>query len=96
MKKFVIERDLPGAGQLSAEQLEGISQKSCSVIHGMGSKLQWLESFVTGDKIYCVYLAVNEAALREHAEQGGFPVTNIAEVTTIISPQTAGADYVPA
>ncbi len=96
MKKFVIERDLPGAGALSAEQLEGISQKSCSVIHGMGAKLQWLESFVTADKIYCVYLAVNEDTLREHAKQGGFPANSIAEVTTVISPQTAGADYVPA
>ncbi len=90
MKKFVIERDIPGAGSLSAEQLQGISQKSCSVLKEMGPQIQWVESYVTDDKIYCVYLAANEELVREHAKRGGFPANRISQVRTIIDPTTAG------
>lgn len=89
MPKYIIERELPGAGSLSGEQLCGISRKSCAVLHGLGPQVQWLESFVTADKIYCVYLAPNEALVREHARQGGFPATRISEVKTVIDPTTA-------
>ena len=89
MPKFLIEREIPNAGSLSPEQLRGISQKSCSVLRRMGPKIQWVESYVTGDKVYCVYIAEDEAAIREHAEQGGFPATRISEITSVIDPTTA-------
>ena len=89
MPKYVIEREIPGAGKLSAEQLKGISQTSCGVLRKMGSEIQWLHSYVTGDKIYCVYIAPNEAMVREHASQGGFPANVVSEVATIIDPTTA-------
>ena len=90
MPKYVIERNLPGAGQLSAPKLRQISQKSCGVLRGLGPEIQWLHSYVTGDKIYCVYLAPSEAMVREHAKQGGFPADSVSKVGTIISPKTAG------
>ena len=90
MPKYVIERDLPGAGSLSPEQLKAISQKSCGVLRNLGPQIEWLHSYVTGDKIYCVYKAPNEEMIREHAKQGGFPANRISEVTTMISPATAG------
>ena len=89
MPKFVIERDLPGAGSLTAEQLAGISQKSCAVLDGLGPKIQWIQSYVTDDKIYCVYIAPNADLVREHARLGGFPANSVAEVKTIIDPTTA-------
>lgn len=89
MPKYVIEREIPGAGALSADQLQGISQKSCSVLSKLGPQIQWLHSYVTGDKIYCVYIAPNEAMVREHAAQGGFPANRVSEVKTIIDPTTA-------
>jgi hypothetical protein len=89
MPKYVIERDLPGAGQLSTAQLQAISQKSCGVLRHLGPQIQWLHSYVTGDKIYCVYIAPNEELVREHAMQGGFPANRISEVRTIIDPTTA-------
>ncbi|MCX7789184.1 MAG: DUF4242 domain-containing protein [Chloroflexaceae bacterium] len=89
MPKYVIERELPGAGKLSAQELQAISQKSCNVLHGMGPQIQWLHSYVTDDKIYCVYIAPDEAAIREHAEKGGFPANRISEVRTVIDPTTA-------
>lgn len=91
MPKYVIERDIPGAGQLSAQDLQAISQKSCSVLGGMGPQIQWLHSYVTGDKVYCVYIAPNEEMVREHARQGGFPANRVSAVTTIIDPTTAEA-----
>ncbi len=90
MPKYVIEREIPGAGNLTSEQLRGISQKSCSVLNGLGPTIQWVESFVTADKVYCVYIAPNEALVREHARQGGFPANRVSEVKTIIDPMTAG------
>jgi hypothetical protein len=89
MPKYIIERDIPNAGALSQQELQGISQKSCSVLHEMGPKIQWLQSYVTGDKVYCVYIAPDEASIREHAEKGGFPVNRISEVKTVIDPTTA-------
>jgi hypothetical protein len=89
MPKYVIERELPGAGALSAEQLQGISQKSCGVLRNLGPQIQWLQSYVTKDKIYCVYIAPNEAMVREHAKQGGFPTNQVSEVKMIIDPTTA-------
>jgi hypothetical protein len=89
MPKYVIERDLPGAGALSTEQLKGISQKSCGVLRNLGPQIQWLHSYVTADKIYCVYIAPNEEVVREHAKQGGFPANRVSEVKTIIDPTTA-------
>jgi hypothetical protein len=89
MPKYVIEREIPGAGKLTAEQLKGISQVSCGVLSGMGPQIQWLHSYVTGDKIYCVYIAPNEEMVREHAQKGGFPANSVAEVATIIDPTTA-------
>jgi len=88
MPKFIIERDIPGAGKLSQDELRAISQKSCGILRNMGPQIQWLHSYVTGDKIYCIYLADDEQAIREHAEQGGFPANRIEEVTTIIDPST--------
>ena len=89
MPKYVIERDIPGAGKLSAQELKGISQKSCGVLSGMGPQIQWLQSYVTGDKVYCVYIAPNEQMVREHARLGGFPANRVSEVTSIIDPTTA-------
>lgn len=89
MPKFVIEREIPGAGNLSPEQLQGISQKSCGVLKELGPSVQWVESFVTGDKIYCVYIAPDEAAVRKHAEMGGFPANKVSRVFTKIDPTTA-------
>ncbi len=89
MPKFIIEREIPQAGALSADELQAISQKSCGVLHDMGPQIQWVQSYVTADKIYCVYIAPSEAAVREHAEQGGFPANSIAAVTRIIDPTTA-------
>lgn len=89
MPKYVIEREIPGAGKLSAEQLQGISQTSCGVLQKMGSQIQWQQSYVTGDKIYCVYIAPNEEMVREHASQGGFPANSVNEIVTIIDPTTA-------
>ncbi|MGO8857393.1 MAG: DUF4242 domain-containing protein [Steroidobacteraceae bacterium] len=89
MPKYIIERDIPGAGKLTTDELKAISQKSCSVLNKMGPQIQWLQSYVTGDKIYCVYIAPNEKAIREHAQQGGFPANRVSEVTTVIDPTTA-------
>ena len=89
MPMYVIEREIPGAGELSAEELKGISQTSCGVLEEMGSEIQWLHSYVTGDMIYCVYTAPNVEMVREHAKRGGFPANSVSEVTTIISPETA-------
>jgi len=89
MPKFVIERDIPGAGALSHDQLTAISQKSCGVLRDLGPQIQWLESFVTADKIYCVYIAPDEATVREHAARGGFPANRVSEVRTMIDPTTA-------
>ena len=91
MPKYVIERDIPGAGNLTGEQLRGISQKSCAVLSKLGPQIQWVESFVTNDKVYCIYIAPNEALVREHAKQGGFPANRVSEVKTIIDPTTAGS-----
>src|SRR6266404_4093847 len=84
MPKYVIEREMPNAGKLSKDELQAISQKSCEVLHNLGPQIQWVQSYVTGDKIYCVYIAPNEKMLREHAEQGGFPANRISEVKSII------------
>ena len=91
MPKFVIERDIPGAGKLSAEELHAISQKSCSVLDEMGPRINWVHSYVTGDKIYCVYIAPNEEMVREHATRGGFPANVVSKVSTIIDPTTSEA-----
>lgn len=89
MPKYLIEREIPGAGKLTAEQLKGISQASCGVLSKMGTEIQWVQSYVTTDKIYCVYIAPNEAMIREHAKQGGFPANAVSEVATMIDPTTA-------
>jgi uncharacterized protein DUF4242 len=89
MPKYVIEREIPGAGNLSPQELQGISEKSCSVLQNLGPQIQWLHSYVTGDKIYCVYTAPNEEMIREHARQGGFPANRISEIKTTIDPTTA-------
>jgi Protein of unknown function (DUF4242) len=91
MPKFVIEREIAGAGKLSLQDLQAISQKSCNVLASMGPQIQWVQSFVTDEKIYCVYIAPNEAAVREHAQKGGFPANSIARVRRIIDPTTADA-----
>ncbi len=89
MPRYVIERDIPGAGRLSASELKAISQKSCAVLDDLGPQIQWVHSYVTGDKVYCVYLAPNEDLIREHAKRGGFPADRISEVATVIDPVTA-------
>jgi hypothetical protein len=89
MPKFVIERELPGAGKMSPEELRGISQTSCGVLSKMGSSIQWLHSYVTGDKIYCVYIAPNEEMVREHASKGGFPANRVSQIAAMIDPTTA-------
>jgi len=89
MPKYIIEREIPGADKLSAAELKGIAQKSCAVLDKLGPKIQWVESYVTGDKIYCVYVAPHEQLIREHAQQGCFPANRISEIKTIIDPTTA-------
>ncbi len=89
MPKYVIEREIPGAGDLTAEQLKSISQTSCGVLRKMGPEIQWVQSYVTGDKIYCIYNAPNAEMVKEHAQQGGFPVNSVSEVKSIIDPVTA-------
>ena len=89
MPKYVIERDLPGAGKLSAQELQGISQTSCGVLRDLGPQIQWVQSYVTDDKIYCVYVAPNEEIVREHARLGGFPANRVSAVRAIIDPATA-------
>jgi hypothetical protein len=94
MPKYVIERDLPGAGKLSQADLKAISRKSCDVLEKQGPKIQWLHSYVTDDRIYCVYQAENEGLIREHAKQGGFPANRISQVRTMIEPATAEVETV--
>jgi hypothetical protein len=89
MPKFLIERQIPGAGQLTPDQLQGISQKSCGVLKNLGPQIQWLHSYVTDDRIYCVYIAPDEEMVREHARLGGFPANNVSEIKTTIDPSTA-------
>lgn len=89
MPKYLIEREIPGAGSLTPQDLQAISQKSCGVLHHMGSRIQWLESYVTEDKVYCIYIAPDEAAVRAHAEQGGFPANRISRIKSVIDPTTA-------
>jgi hypothetical protein len=89
MPKYIIERNIPGAGAMTASDLQAISQRSCGVLRNLGPTIQWIESYVTDDKVYCVYIAPNEAMVREHAEQGGFPVSSIRQVVGRIDPTTA-------
>jgi hypothetical protein len=89
MPKFVIEREIPGAGKLKPEELQAISQKSCGVLRKLGPQIQWVESYVTDDKVYCIYVAPNEEAIRQHAQQGGFPANRISVVRNVIDPTTA-------
>jgi len=89
MPKFLIERNIPGAGALSPEQLQSISQKSCSVLRSLGPQIQWIESYVTDNKITCIYIAPDEATVREHASQGGFPADAVLQIRTIIDPTTS-------
>jgi hypothetical protein len=89
MPKFVIEREVPGAGKLSQRELQAISQKSCGVLSGMGPRIQWMHSYVTDDRIYCVYVAPDEETVREHAQQGGFPANRISRILSVIDPTTA-------
>ncbi len=89
MPKYIIEREIPGAGEMTPTELRGISVKSCSVVCDLGPSIQWVESYVTDDKIYCVYIAPNEAMVREHARQGGFPANRVSAVRTMIDPTTA-------
>ena len=91
MPKYVIERQIPGAGKLTSTELHAIAQKSCNVLEKLGPQIQWLESFVTDDKIYCVYIAPNEAMVREHARQGGFPANSVSAVRRMIDPTTSEA-----
>jgi hypothetical protein len=89
MPKFVIEREIPECGKLTPDQLHAISQKSCGVIQSMGPRIQWLQSYVTDNKIYCIYIAPDEATVREHAQQGGFPANSVAQVRSVIDPTTS-------
>jgi hypothetical protein len=89
MPKYMIEREIPGAGKLSAQELKAISQKSCGVLSKMGPQIQWHQSYVTGDKVYCVYIAPNEKMVRDHAQQAGFPANRVSEVASVIDPTTA-------
>jgi hypothetical protein len=91
MPKYVIERDIPKAGDLTPQQIRDISQKSCSVLQNLGPQIQWVHSYVTDDKIYCVYIAPNEEMVKEHAKQGGFPANRVSEVKRMIDPTSAGA-----
>lgn len=89
MPKYVIEREIPGAGKLSAQEVKSIAETSCNVLRNMGPEIQWVHSYVAEDKIYCVYIAPNEEMIREHARQGGFPANSVSEVSTIMDPVTA-------
>jgi len=89
MPKYVIEREIAGAGKLTADELKGVSQKSCGVLRQLGPQIQWVESYVTDDKVYCVYIAPDAAAIRKHAELGGFPANRISEIKRVIDPTTA-------
>lgn len=89
MPRFVIEREIAGAGKLPKQELQAISQKSCGVLHGMGPGIQWIQSFVTDDKIYCVYIAPDEETVKQHAHKGGFPANSVARVRSVIDPTTA-------
>ena len=89
MPRYVIEREIPGAGKLTPTELKGISQKSCAVLGELGPKIQWVQSYVTGDKVYCVYIAPDEAMVRKHAQMGGFPANRVSEVRAIIDPTTS-------
>lgn len=89
MPKYVIEREIPGAGRMSADELQAVSQTSCSVLRRLGPEIQWVQSYVTADKVYCVYIAPNEGMIREHAQQAGIPANGISEVKTVIDPTTA-------
>ena len=89
MPKYVIERDIPGAGKLSSKELQAISQKSCGVLREMGPQIQWVQSYVTDDRIYCVYIAPNEETVRKHAQKGGFPANRISRIRTMIDPTTS-------
>ena len=91
MPKYIIERNIPGASKLSQQELQAISQKSCVVLNKMGAQIQWIQSYVAGDKIYCIYIAPSEQIVREHAKQGGFPANIVSEVKSIIDPITGGA-----
>ncbi len=91
MPKYLIEREIAGAGKLTPEQLQGISQKSCGVLEKLGPKIQWVESYLTDDKVYCVYIAPDEAMVREHARLGGFPANRVSEIKRMIDPTTATA-----
>lgn len=89
MPKYLIERGIPGAGKLSQQDLQAISQKSCGILNEIGPEIQWVESFVTPDKIYCIYIAPNEALVRDHAQKGGFPADRVSQILTMIDPTTA-------
>jgi hypothetical protein len=89
MPKYLIEREIPGAGKLSPADLQAISQKSCGVLKNLGPQIQWVQSYVTGDKVYCVYIAPSEELVRKHAQEGGFPANKISEIKTVIDPTTA-------
>ena len=89
MPKYIIEREMPEVGSLSAQELQAASQKSCGVLNSMGPQIQWVESYVTDDKVYCVYIAPNEEMVQEHARQGGFPANRISEIKSVIDPTTA-------
>jgi hypothetical protein len=89
MPRYIIERDIPGAGDLSPAELRAISQKSCAVLDNLGPQIQWVQSYVTGNKVYCVYIATNEDMIREHARQGGFPANRVSEVLAVIDPVSA-------
>jgi hypothetical protein len=89
MPKYLIERDIPGAGRLSPQELQGVAEKSCSVLQRLGPQIQWIQSYVTGDKIYCVYVAPSEDLVRKHAQEGGFPANRISEIKSVIDPTTA-------
>jgi len=91
MPKYLIEREIPGAGDMSPQELQAVSQKSCSVLQNLGPQIQWLHSYVTENKVYCVYIAPNEEMVREHAQQGGFPANRISEIRSMIDPTTAEA-----
>ena len=89
MPKYLIEREIPGAGKLSEQELQAISQKSCGILDKMGSQIQWIQSYVTEDKVYCIYIAPNQEMVLEHARQGGFPANRVSEIKTMIDPTTA-------
>ena len=91
MPRYVIEREIPGAGNLSPQELQSISQTSCNVLRKMGPDIQWVQSYVTGDKVYCIYIAPNEEMIKEHAREGGFPANSISEIKTTIDPTTSEA-----